>query len=372
MGPPGNGSKRWETRVARIDSFLRLVVEQRASDLHFHGGNTPSIRFDGELLPLPFRTLSDADAQRFLYEILDDGQRLRLEKDKEVDFLYAVEGLGRFRTNVFSQRQGLGAVFRVVRSEPPTLDDLLLPPILRRLTQLGNGLILVTGPTGAGKTTTLAALVHEINRTTSRHIITVEDPIEFLHAPLRSVVSQRQVGEHADSFASGLRAALRESPDVLVVGEMRDAETVQLALTAAETGVLVLATLHTNSAAKAIDRILDVVPGDSRDQMRTVLSVLLRCVVAQHLCRRASGDGRVAVMEILLHSWAVASMIRDNKTHQIDAYLETTNREETGMQCLDASIAHYVKNGYITLAEGLKVANYPDRVRKWVGDQVEE
>jgi len=281
-----------------------------------------------------------------------------------------VEGLGRFRANVYLQNHGMGAVFRVIRPSPPTLDELAVPTVLRKLAHLQNGLVLVTGPTGSGKTTTLAAMVHEVNRTSQRHIITVEDPIEVLHAPIKSVVSQRQVEKHTQSFASALRAALRESPDVLVVGEMRDQETVQLALSAAETGVLVLGTLHTNSAAKAVDRIIDMLPPETREQARSVLSVLLRCVASQHLCRRASGEGRVAVMEVLLHSWAMANMIREGKAHQIDAFLQTAGNDGTGMISLDASIARSVKNGYITLEEGLRVANYPDQVQLMVGDAI--
>jgi twitching motility protein PilT len=357
--------------VARIDSFLKLVVEQRASDLHVHAGAVPTIRFDGDLLPLPFRSLSRLEAQRFFHEILDPAQRERLAKEKHLDFLYVIDGVGRFRGNVFEQSHGLGGVFRVVRPTAPTLDELLLPPVLRRVTQLTNGLVLVTGPTGSGKTTTVAAMIHEINRTAARHIITIEDPIEYLHAPIRSVVSQRQVERDTDTFASALRASLREAPDVLLVGELRDYETVQLAMSAAETGVLVLGTLHTNSAAKAIDRIIDLMPPESRTQTRTVLSVLLRCVVSQHLCRRATGEGRLAVTEILLPTWAVANMIREGKTHQLEAHLQTASNDGSGALSLDACIVHRVKNGYISLDEGLKVCTYPDQVRAQVGDVTE-
>jgi twitching motility protein PilT len=356
--------------MARLDSFLRLVVEQHASDLHFHSGAVPTIRFDGGLLPLPFRVLSETETRRFLFEIMDEAQRAAFEADKQLDFLYVVEGLGRFRANVYLQNHGMGAVFRVIRPFPPTLDELAVPPVLRKLAHLQNGLVLVTGPTGSGKTTTLAAMVHEVNRTSARHIITVEDPIEVLHAPIQSVISQRQVEKHTESFASALRAALRESPDVLVVGEMRDQETVQLALSAAETGVLVLGTLHTNSAAKAVDRIIDMLPPETREQARSVLSVLLRCVASQHLCRRASGEGRVAVMEVLLHTWAMANMIREGKAHQIDAYLQTAGNDGSGMISLDASIARSVRNGYITLEEGLRVANYPEQVQAMAGDAI--
>ena len=244
--------------------------------------------------------------------------------------------------------------------------------ILLMLVCCTNGLVLVTGPTGSGKTTTLAAIINEINKSGRKHIITVEDPIEFIHESAQSVITQRQVGLHTESFAGALRSALRESPDVLVVGEMRDLETVTLALAAAETGVLVFGTLHTNSAAKAIDRILDVTPEDSRDQVRGVLSVLLKGVIAQHLCKRASGEGRVAVLEILLHSYAVSNLIRENKIHQIDGYLVSAEHSGSGMQALDSCIFNLVREGVITLEEGLKVATNPDAVRKLAADLPED
>src|SRR5712664_2143290 len=299
--------------MARIDSFLRLVAEQGASDLHFHAGNVPIIRHEGELMPLPFRVLSDVETSRFLLELLGEEQQAQFEKTQETDFVYSIEGVARFRANIFVQSQGLGAVFRVIPNKVPTLEELQLPLAVKRLTQLGNGLVLVTGPTGSGKSTSLAAMVDEINKTSQRHVISIEDPIEFLHQPIKGAITQRQVGKHAESFSGALRSALRESPDVVVIGEMRDLETITLALSATETGVLVFGTLHTNSAAKAIDRIIDAVGEDGRDQMRAVLSVLLRGVISQQLCKRANSDGRVAALEILLQNYAVAHMIRDNK-----------------------------------------------------------
>src|SRR5438128_5936319 len=302
--------------MARFDSFLRLVAEQGASDLHFHAGNLPIIRHEGDLLALPFRVLSELETSRFLLEILTDEQRAEFEKKRELDLVYEVPGVARFRANIFVQSQGLGAVFRVIKNEIPTLEQLNLPLAVKRLTQLNNGLVLVTGPTGSGKSTTLAAMVDEINKTSQRHVISIEDPIEFLHKPIKGAITQRQVGKHAESFSSALRSALRESPDVLVVGEMRDLETIQLAISAAETGVLVIGTLHSNGAAKAIDRIIDVIPEESRDQVRSTLSVLLRGVIAQTLLKRADGDGRVAALEILLLNYAVANLIREGKVFQ--------------------------------------------------------
>jgi twitching motility protein PilT len=231
---------------------------------------------------------------------------------------------------------------------------------------------LVTGPTGCGKTTTLAAIINEINRTAQRHIVTVEDPIEFVHRAARSVITQRQVGEHTDSFASALRSALRESPDVLVVGEMRDYETISLALSAAETGVLVFGTLHTNSAASAIDRIVDACPEETHDQVRGVLSVLLKGVVAQHLCKLATDEGRIAVMEILLQTYAISHMIRENKAHQIDGYLQSAEHAGTGMQSLDQSILNLLRDDLISQEEAIKAANYPDTMARLIADMPEE
>jgi twitching motility protein PilT len=350
--------------MARLDSFLRLAADQQASDLHLHAGNVPIIRHNGELIPLPFRTLSERETRDLVLEILTDGQRATLERDLQIDVMYALQGVGRFRANVFTQRQGLGAVFRFIPATIPTLDELMFPPALERLTRLSNGLVLVTGPTGSGKTTTLAALVSEINRKSARHIITIEDPIEYLHEPARSVITHREVGRHTESFASGLRAAFREAPHVVVVGELRDLETIQLALSAAETGVLVFGTLHTNSAAKAVHRILDVIPEEGRDQARVLLSVVLRGVVAQHLCLRANGEGRVAALEVLLHNYGVANMIRENKIHQLEGYLQSAGSDGSGMQALDASLFHLVEQGIITLEEGLTVASYPDQLQR--------
>ena len=358
--------------MPRIDSFLRLVAEQGASDLHFHAGNVPIIRHEGELMPLPFRILSEVETGRFLLELLGEEQRAQFEKTREADLVYSIEGVARFRVNIFVQSHGLGAVFRVIPNKVPTLDELNLPLALRRLTQLTNGLVLVTGPTGSGKSTTLAAMVDEINKTSQRHVISIEDPIEFLHKPIKGAITQRQVGKHAESFSSALRSALRESPDVLVVGEMRDLETIQLAISAAETGVLVIGTLHSNSAPKAIDRIIDVIPEESRDQVRSTLSVLLRGVVSQHLAKHATGEGRVAVMEVLLQSYALSNLIRENKVFQIDGYLDAASCDGSGMQSLDASLFKLVKQGEVTLEEALKLANQPESLKRLAAELPED
>ena len=340
--------------MARFDSFLKMVVDQKASDLHFHSGQVPIIRYNSDLVPLPFRVISETEGRRFIMEMLTEAQKLELEKTQNIDFIYTMADGARFRSNVFYQRNGLSAVFRIIPGELPTLDELMMPPSLRKLTTVGNGLVLLTGPTGCGKTTTLAAIIHEINLNQRRHIITVEDPIEFLHQPIRSMVTQRQVGKHTESFAAALRSALREAPDVLVVGELRDQETIALALSAAETGILVFGTLHTNTAAKAVNRIIDAVPDESREQARGVLSVLLRGVVSQRLCKRANGDGRVAMLEVLLQTWAISNMIRENKTHQMESYLQSVNPAATGMQSLEMALATGVREGLLTMTEALK------------------
>ncbi len=358
--------------MARIDSFLEIVAEQKASDFHFHAGNPPIIRYSGELLALPFRSLTDEEVRRFVFEILTPAQRQALEHDQQVDFIHVLPGLGRFRANVFVHSQGLGSVFRIIPERLPTFEELRLPPAVKKLTEQANGLVLVTGPTGSGKTTTLAAMVNEINHSMQRHVITIEDPIEFVHAPVRSVITQRQIGKHAETFAQALRSALREAPDVLVVGELRDPETVQLALQAAETGVLVLGTLHTNSAPRAIDRILDALPADIREPMRQVLSVTLRGVIAQRLCPRASGEGRVGLLEILLQTHGIANLIRENKVHQIEGYLQSASADGSGAQSLDSCILKYVQEGLITREDGLAVADRPDQLQRQLASLPED
>jgi len=354
--------------VALLDSFLRVVVDQRASDLHLHAGKPPTVRLDGELVPLPFRHLSDVEARRFVLEVLSPAQQARLECDQQLDFVYVLPGVARFRANAFMQRDGLSAVLRVIPAHIPSLDELLLPGALRELTRLQNGLVLVTGPTGSGKTTTLAAMLREIDATSRRHVITLEDPVEFVHRPTRGLITQREVGTEVESFAAGLRSALRESPDVLMLGELRDQETVSLALQAAETGVLVLGTLHTNSASAAVDRIVDVVPEASREQARSVLSVLLRGVVAQQLCRRSVGEGRVAALEIMLQNHAISNLVRENKTHQIDGYLQSASNDGTGAQSMDHCLLRLVRDGVIDTSEALRVANGPELLRDRIAE----
>lgn len=350
--------------MALLDSFLQVVVDQRGSDLHLHSGKPPIVRLDGDLVPLPFRRLGDAESRRLLFQILSPDQRARLEADQQLDFMYVAPRIGRFRANAFIQHSGMSVVFRVIPDRLPTLSELMLPRAVRLLTELQNGLVLVTGPTGCGKTTTLAAMIHQINATSQRHVITLEDPVEFVHTPLQGLVTQREVGRDVESFSAGLRSALRESPDVLMVGELRDEETVSLAIQAAETGVLVFGTLHTNSASKAVDRVIDAVPPGSREQARSVMSVLLRGVVAQFLCKRATGEGRIAALEVLLNSIAVANMIREAKTYQIEGYLQSGSNEVTGMQSMDQCLFRYVRDGLVDATEALRAANAPELLRQ--------
>jgi len=358
--------------VARIDSFLRVAVDQRGSDLHVHAGKPPTVRLDGDLVPLPFRDLSALESRRFIYEILDAAGREELDTRQQLDFVHVVDGVGRFRVNAFVQREGVSAVFRVVPNRPPGMDELMLPGIFRELARLPNGLVLITGPTGSGKTTTLAAMLDEINRTSGRHIITLEDPVEFVHRPVMSAITQREIGRDVESFAAGLRSALRESPDVLMVGELRDPETIQLALQAAETGVLVLGTLHTGTAARAAERIVDSVPEGSREQARSVLSVLLRAVIAQQLCRRAWGEGRIAAVEVLLQSHAVSTMIREARIHQLEAHVQSSGADSKGTQGLDHCLLRYVREGLIDAKEALRVARNPEFVQERLAELYED
>jgi twitching motility protein PilT len=302
--------------------------------------------------------LSKEDLRKMLFGILSEEQRKRFESDLELDFSHNLNGQARFRVNLFCQERGDGAAFRLIPSDCPTLKQLSMPSILAEMAMKEKGLILVTGPTGSGKSTTLAAMVNYINETKSCHIITVEDPIEFVHAPKNALVHQRELGEHTRSFAAALRSALREDPDVILVGEMRDLETTSLAITAAETGHLVLATLHTNSAAKTVDRIIDIFPSESRDQVRTMLSESILAIVAQALIPKRDGhQGRVAALEILVATVAIRNLIREGKTFQIPSIIQTG--QQFGMQSLDIHLKDLVAKGLITKEEAVKKALDP-------------
>lgn len=349
--------------MARLDTFLRIAYDQRASDVHFHAGKVPAIRHLGDIVRLPYRRLGAHDTRAFVDEILTPRQQELLARDQQVDFIYEVPGLARFRAAVYMQSDGLGGVFRIVPDRVPSADELRVPHSVQQLASSTHGLVLITGPTGSGKSTTVAALVDRVNRTQARHVLTIEDPIEYVHAPAKSVITQREVGRDATSFASALRSALREAPDVLVVGEVRDYETVHMLLSAAEAGVLVLATLHTGSAAKAVDRLVGACPGDVQDQVRTTLSMVMRGVVAQRLCKLASHAGRIAAMEVLLPSHAVSHLVRENKLHQVDSYLRSGEQLAAGARSLEHALAELVVSGEVEEREAMVHANDPSVLR---------
>ncbi|RME48624.1 MAG: type IV pilus twitching motility protein PilT [Deltaproteobacteria bacterium] len=329
-----------------LQELLRFAIQHQASDLHLSAGVPPMIRLHGEMKRLDAPPLEAETLQQIVYGILLDRQRQAFEEDLEFDFAVQVKGIGRFRVNVFNQLRGKSAVFRVIPEEVIPLHELGLPPILRRFTEFENGLVLVTGPTGSGKSTTLAAIIDSINTNHARHIITIEDPIEFVHRPKKSLVQQRELHAHTHSFANALKSALREDPDVILVGELRDLETISLALTAAETGHLVFATLHTNSAPKTIDRVIDVFPANQQAQIRAMLSQTIRAVVTQTLLPTRNKKGRVAALEIMIANAAIRNLIREGKLFQIHSIMQTS--QGIGMQTLEQVLKDFVMKGKIS------------------------
>lgn len=336
--------------MARIDEILKQMMEREASDLHLTSGSAPFIRIHGDMVKLNYKDLTPEVCQALLFEILSSQQREIFLETWDLDLSYSLKGVGRFRVNVFRQRHGVGAVFRRIPEAIQTTQELGLPANITNLLDVSEGLILVTGPTGSGKSTTLASLIHSINTNRRAHIITIEDPIEFVHHNKNSLINQREVSSHTKSFHQALRAALREDPDVILVGEMRDLETISLAITAAETGHLVLATLHTNSATKTVDRIIDVFPESQQSQIRVMLSESLRGIVAQSLVKRADGKGRVAVVEVLVNIPAVANLIREGKTFQIHSSMQTGVVH--GMITFEAAMNELVRKGLVSRDEG--------------------
>jgi twitching motility protein PilT len=342
-----------------LDRLLERALEIGASDLHVHSGAPLKIRVHGRMSDFGDEALSARTAGRLVEEVLSSEQRAALREHGQVDFAYTLPGKGRFRSNAYRQQRGTDAVFRVIPPHPPTLAELGLPESLGRLANFHQGMVLLTGPAGCGKSSTLAALLNIINEDRHDHIITIEDPIEYIHPSKKCVVNQRQVGPHTGSFARALRGALREDPDIIAIGELRDLETISLALTAAETGHLVLATLHTNNSIRTVNRILGVFPPNQQDQIRTMVSESLRAVISQRLIPRADGNGRVAALEILMANKAVGNLIRENKTFQIKSVLQTGATH--GMCQLDASLAELVKSGTITREEAARNADDPQR-----------
>lgn len=338
----------------RIEILLEQVIKRKASDLHLQVGLPPMLRVDGALLPVPSAEPLDEEAvEALIFAILDEDQKLILLKDKEFDFSFAFGDLGRFRVNAFHERGNLAAALRLIPNEIMSIEQLGLPPVVNKFVNYPRGLVLVTGPTGSGKSTTLAALVHNINNERAAHIITIEDPIEFTHKSKKSVIVQREVHYDTYSFSAALRSSLREDPDVVLIGEMRDLETIAAAITIAETGHLVFATLHTNGAAQSIDRMIDVFPPHQQPQIRAQLSNILMAICSQRLVP-GIGGGRLAAAEILVATPAVRNIIREGKTHQLEAVIQTG--AEHGMQSMDKTLVNMIHNGAITYEEARMVA----------------
>ncbi len=347
-----------------IDELLHTVVDTNASDLHICNESEPVIRVDGQLLRLNYQKFTPNTLQRMLYDILSDEQIHRFESTLELDFSYALPRRARFRVNIYRDRGACASAFRLISDRIPTVRDLNLPPILEQITEKPRGLVLVTGPTGSGKSTSLAAMIDYINSNRGVHIITVEDPIEYLHRHKLSLVNQRELGGDTKSFANALRAVLREDPDVLLVGEMRDLETIQLAITAAETGHLVFATLHTNNAAESVDRIIDVFPPGQQDQIRIQLANNIQAIISQQLMPRASGPGRVPATEIMVATPAIRNLIRENKTHQIPSMIQTS--AQFGMMSMDQCLRDLYMKGHVKLEEVMSRALNVDELKKMI------
>jgi twitching motility protein PilT len=356
--------------MPQIDQFLKVLVEQGGSDLHLSTGSPPVMRIHGHMQRVKFRELNAKDMETLVYEIMEEDWRMRFLDQMDFDFAYEIPDVARFRVNVFWQRKGLAAVLRTIPSKILTADQLGLPDAVRRFCMLTKGLVLVTGPTGSGKSTTQAAMVDLINEQRSDHILTIEDPIEFTHENKKCLVNQREVGSNTRSFANALRAALREDPDVILVGEMRDRETIELGITAAETGHLVFGTLHTNSSPKTVDRIIDVFPADQQDQIRAMLADTLKGVISQVLLRRKGGTGRVAAMEIMVGTSAVANLVREGKIHQIPSIIQTGKKD--GMQLLDQHIMEFLMSGAIDATEAYMRSNNKQTFKQYLQDALPE
>lgn len=331
--------------MAQIDAFFKMMHELGASDLHLSAGSQPIIRLLGEMQRIKYKVLEHEELKKLLYEITPENKIKTFEETGDVDFSYEVPHLARYRANFMMQKRGIGAVFREIPQKIQSIEELGLPSILKNLALLPKGLVLVTGPTGSGKSTTLAAIVDYVNKIRKDHILTIEDPIEFVHEPQNCLINQREVGKDTLTFSAALRGALREDPDIILVGEMRDLETIQLALEAAETGHLVFATLHTISASKTIDRIIEVFPGDLQGQIRSGLADSLRAIIAQNLFKRIDRPGRVAGIEVLIATPAVRNLIRENKIFQINSVIETGKKY--GMQSIDDAIMKLLVAGII-------------------------
>ncbi len=353
--------------MAKLHAFFKLMIDTNASDLHLSTGNPPLLRVHGDLQQVKYKVLEEEELREMLYEVAPEEIIKRFEEEGEVDFGLEIPGMARFRANYFKQKRGIAAVFRLIPSRIKTVEELGLPSILNKLALLPKGLILVTGPTGSGKSTTLAAMIDYANRNRYDHIITIEDPIEFVHESKNCLVNQREVGTHTKSFAAALRSALREDPDIIMVGEMRDLETISLALEATLTGHLVLSTLHTISAAQTIDRIIEVFPPERQAQIRTSLSESLKAIISQTMFKRIDKPGRIVAFEILIATPAIRNLIRENKTYQIPSLIQTGKKY--GMMSLDDCIMDYLRKGFISPEEAFIKAIDKSRFLPFIKDK---
>lgn len=351
-------------KATDVDELLSLVPKMRASDLHITAGLPPMFRIDGRLVPTQYDKLNPQETQRMVYSMLTDRQKQKFEENFELDLSYGVAGVGRFRVNCYWQRGSVGAAMRAIPQTIPSVEDLNLPPVAKDLARYPRGLILVTGPTGSGKSTSQAAMLDLINSERAVHIITIEDPIEYLHRHKLSMVNQRELGLDTLTFGGALRSVLREDPDVILIGEMRDHETIATALTVAETGHLVLATLHTNSAAQSIDRIVDVFPPHQQSQIRTQMSFVLEAILCQQLLPHSSGIGRIPTVEVLIATPAIRNLIRENKTAQIHAALQTGSK--FGMQTMDMALRDLYLHGQVTYEDALQRASDQEELKKLI------
>ncbi len=342
--------------MAFLDSMFRILKEKGGSDLHIAAGQVPRMRLHGALEPIDgVPVLSNQQVGDLLRELVEQDQWDEYQRTWDIDFAYGLEGVARFRSNYFREKSGLAAVFRIIPDEIEPIETLGLPPAVERFAHFSSGLVLVTGPTGSGKSTTLAAILDKINSTYAKHIVTIEDPIEFVHESKKSIFTQREIGTHTDSFAAALRAAIRLDPDVILVGEMRDLETIHLAITAAEMGTLVFGTLHTNSATKTIDRIIDVFPADQQDQVRIIIAESLTGVVSQLLLRRRDRPGRVVVTEVLIRTSGLPNVIREGNVSMLVSIIQSGKKE--GMQSMDDGLADLVRSGVISAEDAFRKAN---------------
>jgi twitching motility protein PilT len=351
--------------MATLPELLRTLVDNSGSDLHITTNTPPQVRIHGKLQPLDLPSLTAADTKALAYSVLTDAQKKRFEESMELDFSFGIRGIARFRCNVFNQRGAVAAVYRVIPEIIKSFDELGLPAVLAMLAERPRGLVLVTGPTGSGKSTTLAAMIDKINSERHEHILTIEDPIEFVHQHKGCLVNQREVHQDTQGFALALRAALREDPDIVLIGELRDLETIESALRIAETGHLTFATLHTNSAAQTINRIIDVFPAHQQGQIRTQLSLVLEGIVCQALLPRADGEGRVVALEIMVPNPAIRNLIRDDKVHQIYSAMQS-GQEKLGMQTMNQSLATLYQKRLVTLDTALGASSLKDELEQMI------